>query len=75
MKKLIFAFLLTVSSLMAEQKFVYFTARVRDYDVLQESKEINSLMKKGWEIKNIQLSACGSNSSLTQIAVLLERTN
>ena len=72
-KKLIFAFLLITSSLMAEQKLVYFTARVQGYDQINESVEIKELIKDGWIIKQIALAGFGS-SSAAQVAVLLERS-
>lgn len=73
MKKLIFAFLLITSSLMAEQKFVYFTAKVEGYDKLNESPEIKELLKEGWTIKQIDLAGI-SSSFAVQVAVLLERS-
>ena len=72
MKKLIFAFLLITSSLMAEQKLVYFTARVVGINEMNENLEIKGMLNSGWVIKQISASGTGG-SSTTQIVVLLER--
>lgn len=72
MKKLIFAFLLITSSLMAEQKLVFFTARTVGYDQINESEMIKELLNCGWVIKQISTAGVGSSSSM-QVAVVLER--
>ena len=72
MKKLIFAFLLITSSLMAEQKLVFFTARTVGYDEINESEMIKELLKYGWVIKHISTAGTGGSAAM-QVAVVLER--
>ena len=70
--KLTFLFLTLTCAAVAEQKFIYFTARVIDFDKINESQEVNNLLKKGWKIKNITAAGV-SDARFSNVFILLER--